>query len=94
MNIKVISLKQINRGSLKAFVDIRIDNGLTIKDFRIVQQAGQKPWVSVPQQEYTGRDGERKFKSLVLLSDDLKKQVSSVVLKSYENERKDDQAPF
>ena len=79
--IEVVHIKRVNAGSLRAFVAVNIHE-VIIKDFRVVQQEGQAPWVSVPQVEYT-RNGERRFKPLIQLPVDLKKEVSQLVLKAY-----------
>jgi DNA-binding cell septation regulator SpoVG len=84
--VEVIGLKPLNnKGNLKAFASIRL-GGVTIHDCRIVQQFGQKAWVSLPQKEYTTKAGEKKYAPVVELNDNLKKQVCDAVLKAWERE--------
>ena len=53
--IRVVAVQPLaGAGNLKAFADVQID-GLTVKGFRVIQQSGQRAWVSVPQQQ--AKDG-------------------------------------
>jgi hypothetical protein len=45
--VEVLEIKPIENGNLKAFVKLKIGD-VVFHDFRIVQQAGQKAWVSAP----------------------------------------------
>ena len=83
--ISVLAIKKVNNaGSLKAFVKLKIDDTV-INDFRIVQQEGQSPWVSVPQVNWTGTDGKVHYKNLVELPKNLKDEVSREILESWKN---------
>lgn len=69
-DIEVLSIKPVSRcGNLKAFVDIRI-GALEIHGLRVVQQLGQRAYVSLPVVEYTRRDdGQRAFAPLIRIHD-------------------------
>lgn len=81
--IEVIAIRPVPNGNLRAFVSVRVGD-ITIHDCRIVQQPGQRPWVSLPQQEYTTRDGERKFSTVIELTEPLRREVSRAVLAAWE----------
>jgi DNA-binding cell septation regulator SpoVG len=84
--VTVESIKAIsNAGNLRAFANINIgDNKIRIADVRVIQQDGQRPWVSMPSRAYE-RDGQRKWAPIVELVDEsLKKEVSDVVLAEFE----------
>jgi DNA-binding cell septation regulator SpoVG len=82
-HIEIISVKSIaGDGPLRAFASIRLD-GVIIHDCRIIQQAGQRPWVSLPQREYT-HDGQKKYAAVVELSEPLKRELTRTVLAAWE----------
>jgi DNA-binding cell septation regulator SpoVG len=82
--VEVVAIKPLsNKGSLSAFASVRL-GGVTIHDCMVVQQFGQKAWVSLPQKEYTTRAGEKKYAPVIELSDNLKKQVNEAVLTAWE----------
>ena len=82
--VKVESIKPISgAGNLQAFANIIIADKLRISDVRVIQQPGQKPWVSMPSRAYE-KDGQRKWASIVELIDEtLKKTVSDAVLAEF-----------
>ncbi len=57
-NIIVQKIRPVNgNGHMKAFVQLKIDETL-FGGFRVIQKPGQKPWVSPPQESWTGSDGK------------------------------------
>lgn len=80
--IEVLKTKNIEKGSLKGFASVRL-GGVTIHDFRVIQQSGQDAWVSPPQKEFTGQDGTKKYAAIVELSDTLKAEVQRLVLEAF-----------
>lgn len=84
--IKVEKLRKVEgRGSLRAFVDLRIGRTL-FRSWRVVQQEGQRPWVSPPVESWEDRDGKRHYRRLVEFPDELKRRVDEAVLKAYNEE--------
>ena len=54
--IEILSIRLIGDGRpLRAFVDVRV-NGWAIRDFRIVQQDGQRAYVMPPQASWKDPD--------------------------------------
>ncbi len=84
--VEVLSITHVeNRGSLRAFVNIRIGD-LLIYDCRIIQENGKKAWVSMPVLTYNVQDGKPKYKPSVQITDEkLKNEISEAVLKAWEN---------
>ena len=75
-------------GPLRACARVRL-GGVIIHDCRIVQQAGQRPWVSLPQREYT-HDRQKKYTPVVVkLSEPLKREVSRFMLAAWERRGSD-----
>lgn len=86
--MKVIKIRlQNNDKPLKAFIDIQLSNGWIIKDFRVVQQPGQKAYVVAPQASWRNREGSINFKTLVTIPDNSKWQLESAVLAAYQKEK-------
>ena len=79
----VTTIKPIpNAGNLKAFASVQL--GPVILDgFRVIQQPGQKPWVSVPQEK--GSDGNYYNRVHFERDDDLA-AVRAVVLQKWEEQ--------
>ena len=84
MKIEVGEIKAIQRGALRAFVSVKIGEDLTILNFRVVQQAGQRAHVHCPQLEYIDGFGNRKYFPVVKLSPKLKEEVQNVILEKWD----------
>ena len=84
MNITIERIYRLpENGSMKAFVDLVIDNVLLIKGIRIIQ--GQKGlFVSMPQEQ--GKD-KRWYDSIRCLSPEFKKQLDDEVMAAYNAEQ-------
>ena len=82
--VKVESIKSIEgAGNLKGFAVVNISDRIRISDVRIIQQDGQRPWVSMPSRAYE-KDGQRKWAPTIeLLDEGLKKQISEAVLAEF-----------
>lgn len=83
---EVLNIKRLTDcGNLKAFATIRI-GALEIAGLRIVQQPGQRAWVSMPQLEYN-RDGKRCYYPMIKFLDKrLKAVITEAVLEAWENQ--------
>lgn len=85
MNIQIIEIKpSVSRGTVKAFVKLSLD-GIVIYDFKVIQKAGQKAWVSCPQAEWTDKSGQKHYKPVVELPEALKTQVQTAILQKWGN---------
>ena len=82
--LSIMEIKRVaNGGNLKAFVSLKFNDQITIHGFRIVQQDGQQPWLSVPQQEYTDKNGNKRYRQTVILEPGLRALVSELVLSEW-----------
>lgn len=73
--ISVVGIRpQRNMGNLRAFVEVKIGE-ITIADCRIIQQPGQRAYVSGPQKQVDGR-----YLPLVKMTANLRERVQTVVL--------------
>lgn len=71
-------------GNLRALVDLRINN-LIIKNFRVIQQVGQRAYVGVPQTFYI-QNGQKLFIPLVFFvnKEDLER-VKEFILENFDS---------
>jgi len=94
VEIKVERIKGVEgRGNLKAFVDFRMGRTL-FRSWRILQEAGKRPWVSPPVETWETKDGERRYKRLVVLPEELHKRVEEEILRVWQQQLADDEIPF
>jgi DNA-binding cell septation regulator SpoVG len=84
---KVCRVHVVDKGNLRAFADVKLSGVGIIRGFRIIQEAGKRAWVSVPQRAWTDPDGQRKFSPLIELTPDLKARLSAAILKAWERRR-------
>ena len=89
-NIAVLTIRPAARGNLRGFADVRIGE-LVVKDLRVIQQPGQRAWVSPPQKEWLKPDGTRGYAPLVEFSPALKATIESMVLDAWRREVKADE---
>jgi DNA-binding cell septation regulator SpoVG len=82
--VTVESIKPLtNAGSLRAFATVLIAGKLRICNCRIIQQAGETAWVSLPARAYE-KDGKRLWASIVeILDEKLKRQVTDAILAEF-----------
>lgn len=86
MNIKVLAIRLQNSSSksLKGFADIELDNGLIIKDFRILQEPNQRAFIVAPQTSWRGPGGQIQFKTILTIPNGLKWEIESPILAEYQ----------
>ena len=83
MHIAVSDIRRFeNAGCLKALADVQIGDS-TFRDFRIVQQDGQRAWVAPPQASWVDRTGKRRYKNLIEFPKDLKSRIDAVILEEF-----------
>ena len=78
--IAIIALSAVSAGSLRAFASVQVGPSLVVHKFRIVQQPGQRPWVSPPQETWKDREGRTQYFPLVVLTGSLKTRVEAAIL--------------
>jgi DNA-binding cell septation regulator SpoVG len=82
--IGVIASRHINKGTVRAITDVGLGLSLTLREFKVIQQPGQRAWVSPPSQEWQGTDGKRRFTPLIELTGSLRKRVEQAILEARE----------
>jgi len=90
MNNHKISIKEIRLQPgdkvTKAFVDIALDD-VTVRDFRVCQHNGGRPYVRAPFTSYRNRQGEVSFNQIVDLPEEVKGQVDTLILSVFYREQ-------
>jgi DNA-binding cell septation regulator SpoVG len=94
MDIRVIDIRlsPIRGKPIRAFVDV-LFGGLVLRDFRVMQDNGGKPYVKAPFTTYKDKTGRLKFRQLIALPPNLRGQVDVTILDAFyrqEKERQDD----
>ncbi len=85
-SVQFENLKPISKGSLRAFCTVII-GGLKIHSCRIIQEGDKAAWVSLPQQEWTGQDGKKRYSPLVEVPEHIKAAIQEAVLREWEGQR-------
>lgn len=78
--VHVIECRSIaGAGNLKAVATVQIGTSIVIRGVRIVQQLGQRAWVSMPAQ----KNGEKWFTVIEITKPALKEAIASAVLAAW-----------
>ena len=84
MDLRILDIRlQDNGKPFKALVDIKLGE-LIIRDFRVIQQDGHKAYVTMPQSSWRGPGGRIQYKTLIVMSDELKWKIDSAILAEYQ----------
>jgi DNA-binding cell septation regulator SpoVG len=84
--IEVIEFLPINTKHLRAFAAVKVGDWI-IRDFRIVQQDGQRAWVSVPQVTWKDKSDRVRYKPLLEIPGELKQRIEVAILSAWEKEK-------
>ncbi len=81
---KECKIRLVDFGSVKALASV-VYGDLEIKGFRIIDQNGEEPWVSMPSREYQ-KNGDRQFFNIVFIPDAARrKEFTDWIIKEYHN---------
>lgn len=85
--VEVVEIRQIRKqGPLRAFVDLKFGD-LLVRDFRVMQDNGGRPYVKAPFSSYKNKNGELCFRQIIDLPDEVRGQVDTVILSAFYRER-------
>jgi len=66
--IQVLDLRRVeNAGAIRAFVRLRV-GGVTIVEAKIVQEPNKRPWVAMPDRQWTDTVGKKHYVAHVELT--------------------------
>lgn len=88
MRVLEIRKKVENGKPLRAFADIELDNGIVVRELRIIQEANKRPWVACPQLSWKDPEsGQIKYKTVITFPDQLKGEIDLLILTAWKWER-------
>lgn len=79
--IEVLDVRPVNHGAVKAYARIKV-GAFTISGCKVIQQAGQRPWVKLPDQQ--SKEGKW-FPIVTCSSPTLEEAISRAVLAAYQD---------
>ena len=82
--INLIGFSFIQGDRIKAVATIEFSKGLVIKGFKICESTNGEVYIIAPQEVFHSKRGEKKKRKVVILSDELRREVHSVLLNAYE----------
>lgn len=83
----VAKITPVDTGTLKCFADIEIGRGpnaVTVCKWRLIQQNGQKPWLSAPQECWTTSSGEKRYTNLFVFPKAWGPSLTDAVIAAWE----------
>ncbi len=92
MKIQIVAIRLVDpkESGLRGFADVRLDNTILIRDFRILQRNG-KPSVEGPHTTFK-KDGQIRFNDVVNFPVELKVQIETMILTAFFRERERENA--
>ena len=84
MKIKAKIDRMVNAGNVKAIASVSLDGQFVVKNLKVMD--GRKGlFVSMPQETYTGKDGQKKYSNTFFaLTNSAKVELQQVVLDTYQ----------
>jgi DNA-binding cell septation regulator SpoVG len=82
--MKITNVRKMELGpTVKGFFSVDFEK-FVIHGFKFMQQAGQKMWISPPDEKYTDKDGKTKYKKIVEFADkDYLAKIEAEAIKVY-----------
>lgn len=92
---KVVKIRHVNKGSLKAFVTVEMEKCFEVRDLRVMEGSKGR-FLAMPAREAEGKDGKKFYVNLFhpLLDDggpgsELKAHMEEVVLEAWQKSAKE-----
>ena len=85
--------KAENGKALKGFADIELDGGTIVRELRIIQEQGKRPWIACPQISWKDPDsGQIKYKTIITFPDQIKGEIDLLILNAWGREKENPSA--
>lgn len=93
MKIKAKIDRMVNAGNVKAIASVSLDGQFVVKNLKVMD--GRKGlFVSMPQEFFTGRDGQKKYSNVFFaLTNAAKMDLQDAVLQAYQQQMHPPDAP-
>lgn len=84
MNLKARIVRVVQKGNVKAIASVSLDGMFVVKNLKVMD--GKKGlFVSMPQESYPGKDGQKKYSNTFFaLTNSAKMELQKVVLDTYQ----------
>jgi DNA-binding cell septation regulator SpoVG len=83
-DIEVLEIRSVtDSGNIRAFATVRL-GGVTLMGCKVIREDGKRPWVAMPDRQWTAEDGQRRWSQAVKLTAALKQRVDDAVLSAWE----------
>ena len=88
MKIEVVSVRLVDpkESGLRGFADIRLEDAILIRDFRIFQRTEGKPFIQEPHHTYK-KDGQIRFNSIIEFPEELRVRIYTAIFTAYFREK-------
>jgi DNA-binding cell septation regulator SpoVG len=84
MKIIELRMKPNNGKPLKAFCDIELDNGIVVKEFRIIQEQNKRPFIACPQLSWKDpSSGQIRYTTIITFPSQLKGEIDLLILNAW-----------
>ena len=83
LSVTVEKIRRVAKGNLRAFVSVEVGGKFKIHGIRVVQQPGKVAWVSLPQSEWTDREGKTRYSPIIELPEKLLEAIGEAVLEEW-----------
>lgn len=82
-DIRVVRIKMLGKGTLKALVDIQL-GPLTIRGLRVIEDGAKGMWVSWPQDRFRTPEGFYRYFDIVQPTREIAEAVSQAIMKTWD----------
>jgi len=89
MKIKILDIRLQDKEPLRGFADVELDNGLVIRNFKIIQQPNERAYIIAPQAMWKGQQGKTNYRPIISMPHDVKQWVESAILAEYQKAREE-----
>jgi DNA-binding cell septation regulator SpoVG len=73
---------------LLAFADVELENGIIVRDLRVIQEAGKRVWIACPQSSWKDPEaGQIKYRTIITFPDAMKGEIDLLVLNAWAREK-------
>ena len=88
--MKLLEIRRRQNGdkNLKGFADVELDNGIIVREFRIIQEPNKRPWIVCPQLSWKDPEsGQIRYKTIITFPDRQKGEIDVLILSAWMRER-------
>ncbi len=85
MRVVELRLKPSNGKALKGFADVELNNGIVVKEFRIIQEPNKRPFIACPQLSWKDpSSGQIRYTTIITFPSQLKGEIDLLILNAWD----------